>query len=174
MKKIKLFCLVISIILLVGCGTFPESSEEERNEIFNVMKEQGIISSDLRQVDVQRKCYWNLEWCTCDNDYIYEDLNSNIISIQYEKNGSKQSHEHEVRISNNVVRNNDFKYISLEEADCSNGYYEYSNGDITTGQKYANTGNEYYSNGGYSKSYSVVGKKGLFSKKIKYNIQESK
>ncbi len=65
---------------MVGC----ESSQKEKEKIFDALKKKKIISENMEQIDKETSYSWSLEMCATTNYYIYRDNDSKIIAIKYE------------------------------------------------------------------------------------------
>ena len=141
LKKIKILCLLLFIFALAGCEV-KESDKKDRDGMFKVLKEEGIIADDFKLIDDETECGWVGESCWCGYSHIYEDSNSNLIKIKYtlgeKKNSKYYVCDHYITIEYDLVKNNDYQKYD-EEPDCGPTYYIYPNGDITDNSKYAST-----------------------------------
>ena len=147
-KIIILFIFLSFILILSGC----ESSDAEKDNLFNQLKKQKIIDNDYKLIDVVTESGPALEHCSSRTYNIYQNNNGNMIAIHYESGILKDCNcNHIVSIYYSVTKQNDYKFLTadMNEANCwGNTYYKYENGDLTDKNKYSLDGSArvYYVN----------------------------
>ena len=160
-KIIILFIFLSFILILSGC----ESSDAEKDNLFNQLKKQKIIDNDYKLIDVVTEIGPAPEHCSSSTYYIYKNDNGNMIAIRYESRILKDCNcNHIVSIYYSATKQNDYKLLTsdMDEANCwEHTYYKYENGDLTDKNKYSLDGSArvYYVN--IKKSY--FGTKYIFS-----------
>lgn len=145
MKKRIIFLSIIcciSLLYLTGC----ESSKNDRDKLFKVLKKQNIISESMKQIDTQTK-YVDVAafGCSSTTYYIYQDDNNNLIAITYKQSNSKDEYKHIVNVYKSITRKDITDTLSEEESKCGpNNKYRYENGEATLEPRYETESNETY------------------------------
>ena len=140
-KFVILFIILSFVLILSGC----ESSDVEKDNLFNQLKRQKIIDNDYKLIDVVTESGPALEHCSSSTYNIYQNNNGNMIAIHYESGILKDCNcKHIVSIYYSVTKQNDYKLLTsdMDEANCwEHTYYKYENGDLTDKNKYSLNGN---------------------------------
>ena len=140
-KIIILFIFLSFILILSGC----ESSDAEKDNLFNQLKKQKIIDNDYKLIDVVTEIGPAPEHCSSSTYNIYQNNNGKMIAIRYESGILKDCNcNHIVSIYYSVTKQNDYNTLTsdMDEANCwEHTYYKYENGDLTDKNKYSLNGN---------------------------------
>jgi len=159
MKKIM---GLISLVLTFGCLTGCNNTNTEITEkLLKSMKKEKIVEKNIELIDEVNDMFVGYIYNKT-KYYIYKEENGDLIAISFTNNIHEDLNcKYIVTLYNDVVLNNDFKY--LEDTGTYEQFYTYKDGSSTDKNKYLlKDKNTYY----------VYEQESLFGTKYKFKLQK--